>query len=250
MKHVRTQSGMSLTGISCALLVAAAFMSCKKNNDPAPQPVAKNAGIQIVHTAPKVGDLTVEIDGKKLQDKLSFLNTSKGYMNLPLQNESSLKFSQDGNKVIVDARYKFNDKGTYSLFLYDTLLNNKARAVLLTDNLADPGKGKTSLRFLHLSPNTTPVDIDVFKGGDSIRLISNVAYISDKPDVAVLSPFKSIASGDYRVKVKTKVGATTTTVLDIPSVKLLEGKVVTLYLSGLTKASGALGVGLQLWQHR
>ncbi|NML37842.1 DUF4397 domain-containing protein [Chitinophaga sp. G-6-1-13] len=251
MKHVRTQSGISLTGISCALLVATAFMSCKKNNDPDPRPVVvKNAGIQIVHTAPKVGDLTVEIDGKKLQDKLPFLNPSKGYMNLPFRNESILKFAQDGNKVIVDTKYQFNDKSTYSLFLYDTLNNNKVRAVLLNDNPADPGKGKTSLRFLHLSPNTTAVDIDVFKGSDSIRLVNNAAYISDKPDVAVLSPFKPIASGDYRVKVKTKAGTTITTVLDIPSVKLVEGKVVTLYLSGLTKASGALGVGLQLWQHR
>ncbi|NLR63328.1 DUF4397 domain-containing protein [Chitinophaga varians] len=251
MKHVRTQSGISLTGISCALLVAATFMSCKKNNDSAPQPSAKkSAGIQIVHTAPKVGDLTVEIDGKKLPEKLPFLNPSKGYITVAFQNESSLKVTQDGNKVIVDTKFRFNDKGAYSLFLYDTLNTNKVRAVLLNDNLADPGKGKTSLRFLHLSPNTAAVDIDVFKGSDSIRLVNNAAYISDKPDVAVLSPFKAIASGDYRVKVKTKAGTTITTVLDIPSVKLVEGKVVTLYLSGLTKASGALGVGLQLWQHR
>ncbi|RBL91970.1 DUF4397 domain-containing protein [Chitinophaga flava] len=250
MKQVKTQSGASLTGISCALLVTVAFMSCKKNNDPVTPPVAKNAGIQLVHTAPKVGDLIVEIDGKKQQEKLQFLNQSKAYMNLPFQNESILKFMQDGNKVIVDTKYRLNDKGTYSLFLYDTLLNNKIRAVLLNDNLANPGKGKTSIRFLHLSPNTSAVDIDIFKGSDSIRLINNVAYISDKPDVAALSPFKSIASGDYRMKVKTKTGTTSTTVLDIPSVKLVEGKVVTLYLSGLTKATGALGVGLQLWQHR
>ncbi|HVI45726.1 MAG TPA: DUF4397 domain-containing protein [Chitinophaga sp.] len=244
MKKVR----MSLKGIACALLAGMAFASCNKKDTPAP-PQPKNAGIQLVHASPKTGELSIDVNGKKIQDKVQFLNQSKAYMAVDVQNDAALKFTLDGSKVVVDNKYKLADKGTYSLFLYDTLLNNKIRAVLLNDNLSDPGKGKTSLRFLHLSPNTPNVDIDVFKGSDSIRLVSNTPFIGEKPDVAVLSTFKPIASGDYRVKVKVKDG-TVKTILDIPSVKLMEGKIVTLYLSGLAKGTGALGVGLQQWQHK
>lgn len=249
MKQLRTQSGLSLMGIACALLVNATFTSCKKNNE-SNLPVAKTAGIQLVHTAPKVGDLTVEIVGKKLQDKLQFLNTSKGYINVFFKEDAAFRFMQADNKVVVDTKLPLNDKSNYSLFIYDTLQNNKVKTLLLNDNLGDPGKGKTNLRFLHLSPNTTAVDIDVFKGADSIRLVSNIPYVSDKPDAAALSSFKAIASGDYRVKVKTKAGTKITTILDVASVKLTEGRVVTLYLSGLTNATGTLGLGLQLWQHK
>ncbi|WP_143306446.1 DUF4397 domain-containing protein [Chitinophaga vietnamensis] len=245
MKQVR----MSLKGIAFTLLAGAVFTSCKKKDDPAPPPT-KTAAIQLVHASPKTGELTAEINGKKSQDKLVFLGQPKGYVSVSADKEAQLKFSLDGNKVVLDGKYTLENKGNYSLFLYDTLSNSKIRALLLKDDLGDPGKGKANLRFLHLSPNTANVDIDVFKAKDSVRLASNVSYIGERPDAVALSAFKSIAAGDYRVKIKTKTGTKVTTIVDIPSVKLVEGKVVTLYLSGLTNAIGATGVGLQAWQHK
>ena len=94
------------------------------------------------------------------------------------------------------------------------------------------------------------ISIDVFKDKDSLRLISNTAYVGDKSDPQSLSTFKSVAAGDYCVKVKAKDGTKETTILDIPVVKLGEGKVTTLYLSGLTKGTGTTKIGLQVSQHK
>ncbi|MBS0028210.1 DUF4397 domain-containing protein [Chitinophaga sp. 22321] len=249
MKQIR----ISLKGIAFTLLAGAVFTSCKKKDDPAPPPPpppSKNATILLVHASPKTGELTSEINGKKHQDKLTFLGSPKAYITVSADKDIALKFSLDGSKVLLDGKYPLVDKGNYSLFLYDTLLNNKIKALLLQDNLSDPGKGKTSVRFLHLSPDAASINIDVFKDKDSLRLISNTAYVGDKPDPKSLSTFKSVAAGDYRVKVKAKDGTKETTILDIPVVKLGEGKVTTLYLSGLTKGTGTTKIGLQVSQHK
>ncbi len=206
--------------------------------------------MQFVHASPKTGELTADINGKKHQDKLKFLGQSNGYIPVPADKEAVLKFLLDGSKLIVDGKYALTDKVSYSLFVYDTLLNNKVKALLLTDDRSSPAKGKSNVRFLHLSPDATAVDIDVFKNKDSLRLVSNATYVGDKPDIKSLSVFKSVAAGDYHVKVKTKVGGKETTILDIPIVKLEDGKVATLYLSGLAKGTGTTKVALQVSQHK
>ena len=248
MQQVR----MTLKGIAFALLAGALVTSCKKKkDDPAPPPPpVKNTNIQLVHASPKTGELTAEINGKKHQDKLKFLGLSNGYITVSVSKEVVLKFLLDGSKVITDGKYTLTEKESYSLFVYDTLLNNRVRALLLKDDRSSPAKGKSNVRFLHLSPDAAAVDIDVFKGKDSLRLVSNTAYVGDKPDVKSLSVFKSVAAGDYRVKVKTKVGGKETTILDIPAVKLGDGNVATWYLSGLTKGTGTAKVGLQVSQHK
>jgi hypothetical protein len=246
MKKVR----MSLQGIAFVLLAGAVLAACKKKNDDPAPPAPKKATIQVVHASPKTGELITEINSKKVPDKLAFRNLPKAYVTVSADKEAVLKFSLEGNKVVLETKYTLVDKENYSLFLYDTLQNNKIKALLLKDNLSDPGKGKTSVRFLHLSPNSAAVDIDVFKDKDSLRLVNNTAYIGDKPDATALAAFKPLAAGDYRVKIKTKSGTKVTTILDIPSVKLVEGKVVTLYLGGLKNATGATGVGLHVWQHQ
>jgi hypothetical protein len=248
MKQVR----MTLKGIAFALLAGALATSCKKkNDDPAPPPPpVKNATIQLVHASPKTGELTAEINGKKHGDKLKFLGQSNGYITVSANKDAVLKFLLDSSKVIMDGKYALTEKENYSLFVYDTLLNSKVKALLLKDDLSSPAKGKSNVRFLHLSPDAAAVDIDVFKDKDSLRLVSNTAYVGDKPDVKSLSVFKSVAAGDYRVKVKTKVGGKETTILDIPVIKLGDGKVATCYLSGLTKGMGTVKVGLQVSQHK
>ena len=249
MKQLR----VFLKGIAFTMCTGAVLVACKKKDDPPPPPPpAKNAMVQLVHASPKTGEITAEINGQKHPDKLTFQGQPKSYIKVSADKDAALKFSLDGSKVVVDGKFTLADKGNYSLFLYDTLLNNKIKALLLNHNLGAPGKGKTSVRFLHLSPNAATVDIDLFKNKDkdSLRWVNNTAYVGDKPDVKTLSAFQAVASGDYHVKIKTKTGTKVTTILDIPSVKLVEGKVVTLYLGGLTNGTATTKMALQTWQHK
>jgi len=241
------EAGRSLKTMSAIVLVATSVIACNKKKDNS-SPV-KNSLLQVVHAAPNVGELAVEINGKKTQHKVQYLNTQKPYIAQQTEGDAAIKLML-GNNVAAEGKAALENNGNYTLFLYDTLKSNKIKFLLLKDNLSAPGTGKTNIRFLHLSPNTSPVDVDLFKGRDSIRLISASTYPGDAPNAAALSLFRSIASGDYRVKVKTKTGTEIKTLLDVPSLKLDAQRSITLYLRGLTKGAASAQLGLQTWQHK
>lgn len=235
--------------VSLGITLIALMTACKKSNNNTPVS-KKNVQVQVVHAAPRAGELTVEADGAKTQHKVLYLNAPKGYAALQTGEPSTIKLLAANNTVVAEGKYSLSNKGNYTLFIYDTLRNNKVKIVWLQDKLTAPGAGKTNIRFLHLSPNTGRVDIDVFKGSDSIRLINDAAFIGDSPNENALSPFRVIASGTYRVKVKTKSGTRITTLLDIPNFKLDEQRSVTVYLRGLTGGTTGSELGLQTWQHK
>lgn len=241
-------TGRSLKAMAVITVIAASTTACNKKKDNSP-PV-KNSLLQVVHAAPNVGELNLEINGKKTQHKVQYLNAQKPYAAVQTETDALLKLILGNNSVVAEGKAGLANNDNYTLFLYDTLKNNKIKIMLLKDNLAAPGSGKTNIRFLHLSPNTGAVDVDIFKGRDSLRLISAGTYPGDNPNTTTLALFKTIASGDYRVKVKTKVGSAINTVLDIPSLKLDAQRTITLYLGGLTKGAAGTQLSLQTWQHK
>lgn len=237
-----------LRTITVSALVIASITACNKKKDNSQAP--KISLLQVVHAAPNAGELTVEINGKKTQHKVQYSNTPKPYIAQQTGAEATIKLLLGNNSVVAEGKSSLENNGNYTLFLYDTLKSNKIKFLLLKDNLSAPGAGKTNVRFLHLSPNTSPVDVDIFSGRDSIRLISANPYIGDNPNATPLSSFRTIASGDYRVAVKTKTGTQVNTVLSIPSLKLGAQRSITLYLKGLTKGTTGAELGLQAWQHK
>ncbi len=242
-------TGRSLKAMAVITVIAASTTACNKKKDNSPPPV-KNSLLQVVHVAPNVGELSLEINGKKTQHKVQYLNAQKPYAAVQTETDALLKLILSNNSVVAEGKAGLANNGNYTLFLYDTLKSNKIKIMLLKDNLAAPGSGKTNIRFLHLSPNTGPVDVDIFKGRDSLRLVSAGTYPGDNPNTTALALFKTIASGDYRVKVKTKTGSAINTVLDIPSLKLDAQRITTLYLGGLTKGAAGNQLSLQTWQHK
>lgn len=238
----------SLKVMAVTAIVVASMAACKKKKESGPS--LKSSLLQVVHAAPNVGELTVEINGKKTPHKIQYSNAPKPYLAQQTETDATIKLILANNSVVAEGKSTLDNNGNYTLFLYDTLKISKIKFLLLKDNLSAPGAGKTSIRFLHLSPNTSPVDVDIFKGRDSIRLINANSFVGDNPNTAALSAFSVIPSGDYRVKVKTKTGIQSNTVLDIPVLQLGAQRTITLYLKGLTKGKSGTELGLQAWLHK
>ncbi len=234
--------------ITVAFALAGTFLAaCKKKTDPAPE--KEISYLQVIHASPKVAELLVNINQKKAQYKVQYLSTSKTYTVMPAGKDLPVQLTL-GNNVVAENKVTLEKATNYSLFIYDTIRNNKVKFVVLKDGLTNPGAAKTNIRFLHLSPDTPPVDIDIFKGRDSLRLEKATVFIGDNPNVAALSTFKPVPAGDYRVKVKIQVGNKPVTILDIPKLQLEGQKTVTLFLRGLINGTAGNAIGFQLLQHK
>ncbi|MBO9729819.1 MAG: DUF4397 domain-containing protein [Chitinophaga sp.] len=232
-----------------ALLTVAglSITACQKKSENTPVPAA--TFLQVIHASPKTAEVTINVNEKKYQQKTTYLSSLNSYGRLEAGKDLPIKLSM-GSNVVANGKFSFENGAAYSLFIYDTLTNNKVKFVILKDMISNPGTTKANIRFLHLSPNTPPVDIDVFSGNDSIRLVKAGAYIGNSPDVTALAPFKTIITGKFRVKVKTMVGNKIVTLLDIPSLELSGQKTYTLFLKGVNNGSSDAAIGLQLWMHK
>lgn len=236
-----------LKAVSVCVLAGISIAACKKKSDNTPD--VQVSYLQVIHASPKTAEVVVNVNGNRTQQKISYLAPQKPYIMLQPGKDLPVKLTI-GNNLVAESKFTFENAGNYSLFIYDTLKNDKVKFIVLKDILSSPGRTKTNIRFLHLSPNTTPVDIDIFRGNDSLRVVKATAYIGNNPDAAALAPFKTVVAGAYRVKVKTQVGTRIVTLLDIPSLQLDGQKTVTLFLKGLTNGTANAATGLQLWLHR
>jgi uncharacterized protein YfaP (DUF2135 family) len=66
--------------------------ACSKKKDNNTKTTIKSAQLQIVHAAPKVGELQLEVNGKKIPQKVQYLNTSKPYAVIQTENAAAIKF--------------------------------------------------------------------------------------------------------------------------------------------------------------
>lgn len=189
--------------VSVCVLAGISITACKKKSDNTPE--VQVSYLQVIHASPKTAEVVVNVNENKTQQKIQYLGMQKPYVMLQPGKDLPVKLTV-GNNVVAESKVTFENAVNYSLFIYDTLKNNKVKFIVLKDILSTPARTKTNIRFLHLSPNTAPVDIDIFKGSDSTRLVRTTAYIGNSPDAATLAPFKTVAAGTYRVKVKNPGG--------------------------------------------
>ncbi|MEC5145362.1 hypothetical protein [Chitinophaga sp. 212800010-3] len=66
--------------------------ACSKKKDNNTKTTIKSAQLQIVHATPKVGELQLEVDGKKTPHKVRYLNTSKPYAVIQTGNAAAITF--------------------------------------------------------------------------------------------------------------------------------------------------------------
>ncbi|PSL44277.1 uncharacterized protein DUF4397 [Chitinophaga niastensis] len=242
----------SLLFLAAAMIV---FTSCKKNDKE--QTAPPSANLAIIHAAPKVAAFDVFVAGKKVSQKVAYASHT-GAPGTPYLSVASdvntFKLVVDPASVIAEDKLTLKANKNYSLIAYDTLPKTgapKVKYVLLEDDLSVPVDGKANVRFLHLSPNMPAVDIVIYKGTDSLTLTTaSTAYIAASPITADLAKFKTISSGSYKLKVKTKDGTKVKTILEIPVVALTAKNVFTIYLKGIAGESGINAPGIQLIQHK
>lgn len=138
-----------------------------------------------------------------------------------------------------------------SFFSFDTLTaGGTARMIALNNDMKPAASGTSNIRFLHLSPNAGPVNVNLVRTLDPFGLtatgnvsLANVPYIgaNPTPNEATLSAFTNIPAGTYSVTVLSG----TTSVLTA-TITLREGKNYSIVARGFAPGRPAIPAGQTL----
>ena len=240
------------------------------------------ASFSVTNAAPGSPTVDVLVDGRITSaGRLAYGSTTVSVpgattIYLPIRSgNGNVVLSKDTGKTasIVEASGNFEQGKSYSYFIYDTLLNGKAKLIRLNDDLSVPSTGNVKVRFLNLAPKAAAFDVTFLRitayddttvvrpGGvrtyesmDSFT-ISNKPFIGATPDVNALSAFSSIpgstgaaivralgfanvpaANRNNRYIIKVKNAGTQTVVKQLNEVNLTSGRIFTVYTSGTAMA--------------
>ncbi|MCX2584254.1 DUF4397 domain-containing protein [Pedobacter sp. MR22-3] len=230
---MKTKNYLGLsTKIICALFaITLTFSACKKdwNNDP-----IEAAGIGFVHASPGTAALDYILDNQKI-GSFSYTNDRGYFAAYPgtrlvgVSKKDSLKYLTNGTAALKGGSF-------YSVFVVDTLKSTKL--LLVEDDLKAPETDKAKVRFINLSPGSSPLDLAV--EGNATALFASKAFKE-------FTPFTSINPSDnYTFQVK-QAGTVTAT---LPAVKIEKGKIYTIWAKGLSSKTDSTKFGLAIMTNK
>ncbi len=135
------------------------------------------------------------------------------------------------------------DDNVYSTFLIDSA--NKIKAVIVSDNLAEPTVGKVKIRFFHFSPNTVPLDVEI--QGATNKLFTARSF-NDQASNTSFENFIEIDPGAYTFLFK---NASTGAILyTTTSQTLLTERIYTIAARGFTGGIGSQALGAWVYPNK
>lgn len=224
---------MKLRNLILALAVtitAFTFIGCDDEEEPM-QPVPSNSSAMVIHTSPDAPGVDILVDNAVVGTDLTYLENTD-YLTLP-SGTRNIKVNVTGTSTtVIQADLAFVKDKAYSIFAVNSVAN--IEPLVLEDNLAAPASGKVHVRFIHLSPDAPAVDITL---ADGTVVFGNVSFKGN-------TPFTPLDGGSYNLQVR--LAGTSTVVLDLGSVTLPTGKILTVYARGFVAGIGAQALGASI----
>ena len=225
---------LKFTRLAACLAALAFFASCDKNDDDV---VSGTAKVSFTNASPDAPAMDVYIDNvKATASPLSYTATTGLLTDPYLTVNAGTRSVRIANSTtnFTQGNIPFGGNKVYSVFAFDTVSNTSTlKGLVLQDNLAAPAAGKAHVRFLHLSSDGGAIDIDLAKTNDTTKITNRVFLGNVNVDPSV-SNFSAVNAGAYNINIR---AAGTAPVLVSHSFTFAEGKIYTVYASGL-KANG------------
>lgn len=225
-----TRTMASIFLIAILSVLSFSLTSCS-DDDPVTPPVTSKAKTTVTHASPNAPNVDILVNDAVVATNVPYLS-SLPYTELNAGNNRIRVNVTGTSTTVIDATLPFDADKNYSIFAIDSV--SKISAIRLDDNLTAPAAGKTHVRFVHLSPNAPAVDIAVTGGP---VLFPNYTFKQS-------SAFTPIDAGTYNLEVR--LAGTSTVVLPLPGVTLVDGKIITVYARGFVGATGTQALGASI----
>jgi hypothetical protein len=186
----------------------------------------KKAMAMVIHGSPDAPGVDLLVDNNKVNSApLTFPNNT-GYLSLDAGKRNIKVNVASSGATAIEADLEIKAGTNYSIFAANRVA--KIEAVVLTDDLTAPAKGKAHVRFVHLSADAPAVDI-VAKGAG--KLFSKVKFKKG-------TEFMPVDAG--KVTLEVQLSSSGAVALTVPNVDLEAGKIYTIWAKGLV-ADSSLG---------
>jgi len=218
--------------LTLAVTIAAfTFVGCDDEEETPMQPVPSNSSAMVIHTSPDAPGVDILVDNAVAGTNLTYLQNTD-YLTLT-SGTRNIKVNVTGTSTtVIQGDINFVKDKAYSIFAVNSVAN--IEPLVLEDNLATPASGKVHVRFIHLSPDAPAVDITL---ADGTVVFGNISFKG-------FTAFTPLDGGSYNLQVR--LAGTTTVVLDLGSVPLPTGKILTVYARGFVAGIGAQAVGASI----
>jgi hypothetical protein len=226
---------------SIAIAAMALFMTaCDKDDDDGP---VQPANFMVVHSTVGAPSVELYLDDVKASTSPVAYGSASGYTSIAPKQYNVKIAAVNTINPLAETTVNLNNGKNYSIFAYDTVLNNKAKIFSVEDDLSAPASGKAKVRFIHLSPKTTANSIAIDLAANNSVLFPNRTYADVVSDGSKAN-FVSIDAGTYTVEAR--LAGSSIAILSVPGVVVEAGKIYTLVAKGIPGRGGANELGAQL----
>lgn len=216
-------------------IISIVLISCAKNEQ---APLSNVSGLSIVNASPNAEKLDVYVDNTKVTSNSGFTFGDKiDYLSAYSGNRKMTITRKDSNVPLKSELFSLEPQFGYTLFIIDKLAD--ISFMLLPDNLTKPVKGKASVRFANLSPDSEPFTLSVENKTPFITNISFKDYSN-----AIL-----VETGD-KVTFEVREHRTGNLILSLSDVKIEDEKIYTIYVKGLKAATDDTKLGVAIYTHK
>ena len=177
-------------------------------------PSMADGNLMFVHASPGADSLTAYVDGKATSAGALKYQQASGYAPVASGSRSVSLRVTTGAATVYKGTQLIRPAGNYTIVAYD--LPSRLKALFLEDSSTTPAAGQAMVRFLHLDPATTTLDVKV--STDLANLFTGVKYLG-------ASPFVALPAGTIALEFRASPGGKVLKIL--PSVTLSGGQTYT-----------------------
>ncbi|RYE28555.1 MAG: DUF4397 domain-containing protein [Sphingobacteriaceae bacterium] len=218
-----------LKGIIAFTLITC-FLSCK-TNVPTDTPVG-NAHIAMINAAPGTAAINFYYTGNKINTIPLVYGNTTGYRNLISGSREIQIKANLTNKMLTANTVRLKQDSSYSFFVYEA--NNTITTAISYDDLSNPSVGNAKIRLVNLSAGLSSADLYITNGP---QLSSSISFGS-------IGIYQELKAGTYNFDLR--LHGSNNLLLNIPNVRLDNGKTYTMWSGGSVKGSGSTALFTQI----
>ena len=206
------------------------FSSCK-TNVPTDTPVG-NAHLLLVNAAPNATALNFYDSGNKLNTVPLVYGNTTGYQTITSGSHEIQIKANLSNKLLATNTIRLKQDSSYCFFVYEA--NNTVKATTGYDDLSTPSFGNSKIRLVNLSAGLSSADLLINNGPE---LASGVSFGS-------IGVYQELKAGTYNFDLR--LHGSNSILLNLPNVRLDNGKTYTIWCGGTIKGSGITALSTQI----
>ena len=210
------QQYLKTVGLFLVSFLLLIFSSCKSTVST--ETDLGNSHILLVNGAASPSAITMYWTGNKLNTVPLVYGNTTGYCSLTSGTRDVQIKAGSTNTILATKTIHLIRDSSYTFFAYEA--NNTTTTVITEDDLSIPSFGNAKVRFVNMSPGLSSADL----------IISNGPPLALSVSFGTIGSYNELKANTYNFALR--LHGSSTILLNIPNVKLDNGKIYTIWSGG------------------